>query len=67
VLLRGPIVEVLEGEVDLEDNTRLVMIEFPTVGDARAWWESEDYQVLIKLRYEPVSESRVFLVDGINL
>jgi uncharacterized protein (DUF1330 family) len=64
---RGPVVEVLEGGLDVGDDTRLVLVEFPTVEKARAWWESAAYQALVGLRVTPVSSSRVFLVDGIDL
>ena len=37
------------------------------IGAARAWWHSPQYQAAAKLRRPPVSDSRAFLVDGINL
>ena len=67
IILRGPIVSVLEGNLHAQEDTRLVVIEFPSVSQARAWWDSEDYQATIKLRASPVSASRAFLVDGIDL
>jgi len=67
VTLRGPIVEVLEGTLQVSHDTRLVVLEFPTTGQARAWWDSEDYRPLIKLRQPPVADSRAFLVEGIDL
>jgi uncharacterized protein (DUF1330 family) len=67
IILRGPIVSVLEGSLDLGDDSRLVVIEFPSAPDARAWWESEGYQATITLRKHPVSGGRAFLVEGIDL
>jgi uncharacterized protein (DUF1330 family) len=67
VALRGPIVEVIEGSLKVEHDTRLVVVEFPSLEQARAWWESEEYRALVKLRESPVSDSRAFLVDGIDL
>jgi uncharacterized protein (DUF1330 family) len=67
VALRGPIVEVIEGSLEVEDDTRLVVVEFPSLEQARAWWESEEYRALVKLRESPVADSRAFLVDGIDL
>ena len=67
VALRGPIAEVLEGNPDVNPGTRLVVLEFPSLEQARAWWESEQYQPLIKLRQPPVADTRAFLVDGIDL
>ena len=67
VALRGPIVEVIEGSLEVEDDTRLVVVEFPSLEQARAWWESEEYRELVKLRESPVADSRAFLVAGIDL
>ena len=67
VALRGPIVEVIEGTLQIGHDTRLVVLQFPSLEQARAWWESEAYRPLIQLRQPPVSDSRIFLVDGIDL
>jgi len=67
VALRGPIVEVLEGALEVSPDTRLVVLQFPSPGQARAWWNSEDYRALVKLRQPPVADSRAFLVEGIDL
>ena len=67
IILRGPIVSVLEGSLELGEDTRLVVIEFPSASEAQAWWESEEYQATITLRRHPVSGGRAFLVDGIDL
>jgi uncharacterized protein (DUF1330 family) len=66
VALRGPIVGVLEGDLQVGPDTRLVVLQFPSIGQARAWWDSEDYRPLVKLRRPPVSDSRAFLVEGIG-
>jgi uncharacterized protein (DUF1330 family) len=67
VALRGPIVDVLEGALPVGDGTRLVVLQFPSLGQARAWWDSEHYRPLVKLRQPPVSDTRAFLVEGIDL
>jgi uncharacterized protein (DUF1330 family) len=67
VALRGPIAEVIEGTFDLGQDTRLVVLEFPSLEQARAWWESDEYRPLVKLRQPPVADARAFLVDGIDL
>jgi uncharacterized protein (DUF1330 family) len=67
VALRGPITEILEGTLEVKPGTRLVVLQFPSVEQSRAWWQSEQYQALIKLRLPPTSDSRVFLVDGIDI
>jgi uncharacterized protein (DUF1330 family) len=48
-------------------DTRLVVLEFSSLEDARAWWESDEYRPLVELRRPPVADSRAFLVDGIDL
>jgi uncharacterized protein (DUF1330 family) len=67
VALRGPIVDVMEGNFQIEDNTRLVVLQFPSLEQARAWWDSEQYRPLVKLRQAPVADTRAFLVDGVDL
>lgn len=67
VALRGPIVGLLEGDLDVKQDTRLVVLQFPSLERARAWWHSPQYQTAVKLRRHPVSDSRAFLVDGIDL
>ena len=51
--------ETLEGEWQAH---RIVMIEFPTVEQARKWWDSEEYRPLKKLRRE-CSSAQIILVD----
>ncbi len=40
---------VLEGSWDY---TKVVLIEFPSEKDLRAWYESEDYQAILKHRLQ---------------
>lgn len=67
VALRGPIAGIIEGNLQAEPDARLVVLQFPSLLKARAWWHSPQYQAAAKLRRPPVSDSRVFLVDGIDL
>jgi len=67
IALRGPIAGILEGTLEVKQDTRLVVLQFPSLEQARAWWESPEYRPLVELRQPPVSASRVFLVDGIDL
>jgi uncharacterized protein (DUF1330 family) len=67
ITLRGPVVEVLEGSLDVGHDTRLVVLEFPSFEQARSWWESEEYRPLLELRQPRVADTRAFLVDGIDL
>lgn len=52
--------EVLEGELPGD----LVIIEFPDLATARAWYDSEDYQSIIPLRTRNTS-SVVALTEGV--
>jgi uncharacterized protein (DUF1330 family) len=51
---------VLEGEWD---TLRLVVIEFPDMAAARAWWTSDEYEPLKPLR-RGASTTNIVLVDG---
>ena len=57
---RGGEHEVLEGEWD---TRRIVVIEFPDMATARAWWESDEYTPLKPLR-RSASTTNILLVDG---
>jgi len=52
--------EVLEGDWPYN---RLVILEVPTYEDAKAWYESPDYQELIEIRHTTAT-SLLVLVDG---
>jgi uncharacterized protein (DUF1330 family) len=67
IMLRGPIAGVVEGELPTREHTRLVMIEFDSLDRAREWYESAEYQELIKLRQEPVASTTAFFIDGAEL
>jgi uncharacterized protein (DUF1330 family) len=57
---RGGAHSVLEGEWDPK---RLVIIEFPDVDAARAWYESDAYAPLRELR-RSASTTDIVVVDG---
>jgi uncharacterized protein (DUF1330 family) len=65
--ITGPAVEVIEGILEVREDTRLVVPEFESVDQARAWWTSQDYQRVRELREPPVAAARGFLVGGIGL
>ena len=58
--MRGGKHEVLEGTWH---PTRLVIIEFPTIEAARAWYSDPDYVPLIKLRQSAGSD-HLLIVEG---
>ncbi len=60
-VVRGPAPEVLEGDWDPK---RLVIVEFPSVEQARAWWNSPEYAAA-KARRQATSTSTLVLLAGI--
>ncbi len=60
-LVRGGQVEPLEGAGD--PPLRLVVMEFPNMAAARAWYGSAEYAALRELR-QSVSETDIVLVEG---
>lgn len=61
-LARGGHVEPLEGEWDPK---RIVVIEFPTVERAKAWWASEEYRVPKAMRMAS-AETRMIVVESVS-
>ncbi|UQS23893.1 DUF1330 domain-containing protein [Amycolatopsis thermalba] len=60
-LVHGAPVEVREGEWP----GHLVMLGFPTVEDARAWYDSPAYQEIVPLRADHLPGT-VLIVDGVE-
>jgi len=60
-LARGGRVETLEGGWDPK---RIVVIEFPTLERARAWWASEEYRIPKQMRMES-AETRMIVVESV--
>lgn len=59
-LVRGAEVHSLEGPAE---TRRIVILEFPSLERARAFWDSPDYQRLRAYR-EGAGEAQFILVDG---
>ncbi len=60
-IVRGGRTETLEGEWN---PGRFVMIEFPSLEKAKAWWDSEPYQKA-KLIRRAASKGKILLVEGV--
>lgn len=60
-LARGGQTEVAEGDWHLH---YLVIVEFPSLEQAKRWYESEEYQSLKPIRIE-YAESQLVFVDGL--
>jgi uncharacterized protein (DUF1330 family) len=59
-VVRGGPSEILEGSWQPE---RLVVLEFPTVDQARAWWDSPEYAPAKALR-QRCAETEMLLIAG---
>lgn len=60
-LVRGGKTETLEGEWQ---PARFVILEFPSVQQARAWWESPEYAEAKALR-QASADTEMILVEGL--
>jgi uncharacterized protein (DUF1330 family) len=61
-IVRGGATECVEGSWDAQ---RTVVIEFPTIEQARGWYHSDAYQQLAAIRREASSADFV-LVEGVD-
>jgi uncharacterized protein (DUF1330 family) len=59
-IVRGGMTETLEG--DWKPN-RLVILEFPSVEKAKAWWSSDIYAPAKALR-QSIAKTKMILVEG---
>jgi uncharacterized protein (DUF1330 family) len=60
-LVRGGRCELLEGA---RQPGRIVVLEFPTVEHAKAWWGSESYRPAKEVRHV-AARTEMLLVEGI--
>lgn len=60
-LVAGGPLETLEGKWAPK---RLVVLEFPSVGQAKEWWASEDYREAKELR-QRIGFTNMVVVDGL--
>jgi uncharacterized protein (DUF1330 family) len=61
-LVRGGKVERLEGEWSPK---RFVMVEFPSVDKAKAWWDSPEYAEAKALR-QATAKTQMIVVEGVE-
>jgi uncharacterized protein (DUF1330 family) len=59
-LIHGPNVEVVEGQWP----GTLVLLEFPTLADAKGWYDSPAYREILALRTDHI-RGDVILVEGV--
>jgi uncharacterized protein (DUF1330 family) len=60
-LARGGRVDTLEGTWA---PSRLVIVEFPTAAQAKAWWNCEEYREAKALRHA-TARSQMIVVEGV--
>jgi uncharacterized protein (DUF1330 family) len=60
-VVRGGALESLEGGWVPK---RMVVLEFPTLAQAKAWYTSEEYRPLLAMRLK-TAKSKVVLVEGV--
>jgi uncharacterized protein (DUF1330 family) len=60
-IVRGGRVDVLEGD---SPPSRIIVIEFPTVDQAKRWYNSPEYQAALKGRLR-TADSKVLIVEGV--
>lgn len=61
-VVRGGEIAVLEGD---PETARVVVIEFPDMASAKAFYHSAEYQHARKAR-EGIAEAQMILVDGVT-
>ncbi len=61
-LVRGGEIELLEGQLPAG---RTVILEFPSRRAALAWYQSEEYAEVKKLR-EGAAQASIYIVDGLE-
>jgi uncharacterized protein (DUF1330 family) len=61
-LVAGEAVEVVDGDWPAQ---RTVVLEFPSIEHARAWYSDPDYRDLIPLRRDSTN-SQVLLIEGFS-
>ena len=61
-LVRGGRVETLEGDWAPE---RFVIVEFPSVEKAKAWWDSSAYAEATALR-QATAKTQMIVVEGLD-
>lgn len=60
--VRGATPEAVEGEI--EENRRLVVVEFPSMATAKKWYASAEYAEALELRAEAL-DRRLLFVEGV--
>ena len=47
-----------------EPTMRVVLMEFPSLAQANAWYTSAEYQALVKIRQAASKSSSIFFIEG---
>ncbi|MFG2638591.1 DUF1330 domain-containing protein [Streptomyces sp. NPDC048362] len=60
-VIHGPPAEVVEGRWP----SSMVLIEFPSLAEARAWYDSPAYRAILRLRTDHI-EGDLLLIEGVR-
>ncbi|GLX38204.1 hypothetical protein Sros01_42770 [Streptomyces roseochromogenus] len=60
-VIHGPPAEVIEGSW----RGSMVLIEFPSLAEARAWYDSPAYQTILHLRTDHI-KGNLLLIEGVG-
>jgi len=63
ILAASDTAEVREGT---QQYPRTVLVEFPNMDAARAWYESDEYQAILPLRQKSTTGT-LFMIEGFSL
>ena len=44
---------------------KITLVEFPTIGDAKAWWNSPFFQGLV-MSHKKYMKTRVYTIEGVR-
>jgi uncharacterized protein (DUF1330 family) len=61
-LVRGGALETIEGNWSPK---RLILLQFPTVEQAKAWYHSPEYQAIVPIRLRHATTHFLSIVDGV--
>lgn len=61
-VVRGGALETVEGELNAD---RLVLLEFPSMAQARAWYDSAAYQAILPIRHAHSTARFITLIEGV--
>jgi len=65
-IVRGGVVQAIEGDDDDWQRKQIVIVEFPTLAKAHEWYTSPEYAEALKVRRGALKRRLIF-VEGVSL